>query len=114
MPSSSSLDVTLAALADPVRRGILARLASGEATVNELALPFSISQPAISRHLKVLERAGLIESRVDGVRRPRRLVAGALSELDEYLAMLRAGMEANYSRLDALLETLEREKSEKH
>ncbi len=98
-----SLDATLAALSDPTRRAILARLAEGEATVNELREPFSISQPAISRHIKVLAEAGLIVQRVEGTKRPCRLAPGALSELDEYLALLRRALEANYRRLDRLL-----------
>ncbi len=107
MHPSAALDATCAALADPIRRSILARLAQSEATVNELAQPFAVSQPAISRHLRVLEQAGLIESRVDGTRRPRRLARGALSELDNYLSTLRQAMEANYARLDHLLEELD-------
>lgn len=103
MDPPPSLDATLAALSDPTRRAILARLAEGEATVNELAEPFSISQPAISRHIKVLVGAGLIVQRVEGTKRPCRLAPGALSELDEYLAMLREALEQNYRRLDALL-----------
>jgi DNA-binding transcriptional ArsR family regulator len=99
-----SLDGTLAALADPTRRAILARLAEGEATVNELRAPFAISQPAISRHIKVLLDAGLIVQRVEGTKRPCRLASGALSELDEYLQMLRRALECNYDRLDRLLE----------
>src|SRR5262245_58028114 len=103
MQAQGSLDATLAALSDPTRRAILARLAEGEATVNELAEPHPISQPAISRHIKVLADAGLIVQRVEGTRRPCRLVAQGLSELDEYLAMLRKGLERNYQRLDRLL-----------
>jgi DNA-binding transcriptional ArsR family regulator len=103
MQAQGSLDATLAALSDPTRRAILARLAAGEATVNELAEPFPISQPAISRHIKVLADAGLIVQRVEGTRRPCRLAPQALSELDEYLAMLRKGLERNYQRLDRLL-----------
>jgi DNA-binding transcriptional ArsR family regulator len=99
----SALDATLAALSDPTRRAILARLAEGEATINELAQPFAISQPAISRHIKVLTEAGLIVQRVEGTKRPCRLAAGALSELDEYLEMLRKALEQNYQRLDRLL-----------
>lgn len=99
----SGLDTTLAALADPTRRAILARLAKGEATVTQLCAPFAISQPAISRHLRVLEDAGLIVRRVDGQRRPCRLAPDALGELDAYLAMLRRGMERSYERLDQLL-----------
>ncbi len=103
MHESPRLDATLAALGDPTRRAILARLARGEATINELAAPFPISQPAISRHIRVLEHAGLIQRRIDGARRPCRLTPGALDELDHYLAMLRKGMERSYERLDHLL-----------
>jgi DNA-binding transcriptional ArsR family regulator len=103
MQGHASLDATLAALSDPTRRAILARLAEGEATVNELAEPFPISQPAISRHIKVLADAGLISQRVDGTRRPCRLAPQGLSELDEYLAVLRKALEQNYQRLDRLL-----------
>jgi len=99
----AALDRTLAALADPTRRGILARLALGEATVSELAEPFAISQPAISRHIRVLSEAGLIAQRVSGTKRPCRLAPGALSELDEYLEMLRGALTHNYRRLDQLL-----------
>lgn len=98
-----ALSATFAALSDPTRRAILARLAQGEATVNELAEPFPISQPAISRHIKVLAEAGLIVQRVDGTRRPCRLAPGGLSELDAYLDMLRNALEHNYQRLDRLL-----------
>jgi DNA-binding transcriptional ArsR family regulator len=107
MSASHVLDSTLTALADPTRRAILARLADGEATVNELAAPFPISQPAISRHIKVLAEAGLIVRRVQGSKRPCRLAPGGLSELDAYLEMLRAGLERNYRRLDRLLATHE-------
>ena len=99
-----SLDATLMALADPTRRAIVARLSKGEATVNELAAPFSISQPAISRHIKVLLQAGLIVQRVEGTKRPCRLAPDGLTALDEYLEMLRKGMERNYDRLDRILE----------
>jgi DNA-binding transcriptional ArsR family regulator len=98
----SALDATLAALSDPTRRAILARLAEGEATMSELAQPFAISQPAISRHIKVLTEAGLIVQRVEGTKRPCRLAPGALSELDAYLEMLRKALEQNYRRLDRL------------
>ncbi len=94
MQAQRSLDATLAALSDPTRRAMLARLADGEATVNELAEPFTISQPAISRHIKVLVEAGLIVQRVEGAKRPCRLAPGALSELDEYLEMLRKALES--------------------
>ncbi len=97
------IDTTFAALADPTRRAILARLALGEATVNELAAPFAMSQPAISRHLKVLEGAGLLVRRVEGTKRPCRLAIEGLTDVEEYLAMLRKTLEANYRRLDALL-----------
>ena len=110
MPTQTSLDATLAALSDPTRRAILARLAEGEATVSELAAPFAISQPAISRHIKVLAEAGLIVQRVDGTRRPCRLAPGALSELDEYLEMLRRALDQNYRRLDRLLAEQKRRK----
>jgi DNA-binding transcriptional ArsR family regulator len=100
---AESLDRTFAALADPTRRSILARLATGEATVNELAEPFAISQPAISRHIRVLSEAGLIVQRVDGARRPCRLAPEALSELDQYLQLLRKALTRNYERLDQLL-----------
>ena len=100
---ADSLDRTFAALADPTRRSILARLATGEATVNELAEPFAISQPAISRHIRVLSEAGLIVQRVDGTKRPCRLAPRALSKLDQYLEMLREALTRNYQRLDRLL-----------
>jgi DNA-binding transcriptional ArsR family regulator len=98
-----SLDATLSALSDSTRRAILARLALGEATVNELAEPFAVSQPAISHHVRVLADAGLIVQRVDGTKRPCRLAPGALSELDAYLDGLRAALGRNYDRLDRLL-----------
>ena len=97
------LDASFAALADPTRRAILARLALGEATVNELAKPFEMTQPAISQHLKVLEAAGLIVSRVDGARRPRRLAKAGIEALDQWLALLRKALEKNYDRLDGVL-----------
>jgi DNA-binding transcriptional ArsR family regulator len=103
MQARRSLDATLAALSDPTRRAILARLAEGEATVNELAEPFTISQPAISRHIKVLAEAGLIVQRVEGTKRPCRLAPGGLSALDEYLEMLRTALDQNYRRLDRFL-----------
>ena len=103
MQTQSQLDATLAALADPTRRAILARLAEGEATVNELAEPLPISQPAVSRHIKVLVKAGLVAQRVDGTKRPCRLARGALDELDAYLRMLREALEQSYDRLDRLL-----------
>ena len=103
----AQLDATFAALADPTRRAILGRLASGEATVNELAEPFSMSQPAISKHLKVLERAGLISRGRDAQRRPRRLEAQPLAEASAWLERYREYWEGNFRRLDALLRDLQ-------
>jgi DNA-binding transcriptional ArsR family regulator len=100
------LDMTFAALADPTRRAILARLAKGDASVMELAGPFAMSQPAISKHLKVLERAGLISQGRDAQRRPRRLEAKPLAEATEWLERYRRIWERNFQRLDALLEEL--------
>jgi DNA-binding transcriptional ArsR family regulator len=100
------LDATFAALADPTRRAILARLASGEATVMELARPFDMSQPAISKHLKVLERAGLISAGHDAQRRPRRIEAKRLGEASGWLEAYRQLWEGNYQRLDALLDEM--------
>ena len=106
-----ALDATFAALADPTRRAILARLALGEASVTELAEPFEMSQPAISKHLKVLERAGLISRGRDAQRRPCRLEARPLAEANEWLEGYRQFWEATYQRLDALLDELkEKEK----
>lgn len=113
MQDSARLDAAFAALADSTRRAILARLIEGEATVSELAAPFAISQPAVSRHLKVLEDAGLILRRTDGTRRPCRLAPDALTELDKYLSMLREALEANYSRLDQLLASAQFRKKKK-
>jgi DNA-binding transcriptional ArsR family regulator len=104
--SPSRLDATFAALADPTRRSILARLALGEASVNELAKPFAMSQPAISKHLKVLERAGLISRGRDKQRRPRRLEAQPLAEANGWLENYRRIWEQNFQRLDALLAEL--------
>lgn len=100
------LDRTFAALASPTRRAILARLASGEVSVNELAEPFAISQPAISRHLKVLESAGLISSGSDAQRRPRKLEAKPLAEATEWLVAFREFWETSFVRLDGLLEEM--------
>lgn len=105
--SSARLDLTFAALADPTRRAILARLATGEASVQELAEPFDMSQPAISKHLKVLERAGLISVDVDAQRRPRRLEPGRLEEAVDWIERYREIFEQNYQRLDSLLEELQ-------
>lgn len=102
-----NLDNSFAALADPTRRAIVARLAAGEATVMELGRPFAMSQPAISRHLKVLEGAGLIMRRVEGTKRPCRLAPDALAGIEEWLAMLRKTLSANYDRLDAVLAAMD-------
>jgi DNA-binding transcriptional ArsR family regulator len=107
MPGSLHLDATFAALADPTRRAILARLAKGEATGMQLAQPFALTQPAISQHLKVLEQAGLIERRVEGAKRPRRLAKDGLETIDQWLAMLRTALERNYDRLDEVLAGME-------
>lgn len=106
MINSQQLDATFAALADPTRRAILARLASGEASVNDLAKPFAMSQPAISRHLKVLERAGLISRGRDAQRRPRRIEAKPLAEASGWLENYRKFWEGSFQRLDALLDEL--------
>ena len=108
---SERLDATFLALADPTRRAILARLARGEASVTELAEPFAISQPAISKHLKILERAGLITVGQDAQRRPRRLEGQPLAEANAWLERYRAVWEANFERLDGLLEELQRRPS---
>ncbi|MFN3462757.1 MAG: ArsR/SmtB family transcription factor [Terricaulis sp.] len=107
MQVSERLDLTFAALADPTRRAILTRLATGEASVQELARPFDMSQPAISKHLKVLERAGLISVDVDAQRRPRRLETKRLEEAADWIERYREIFEQNYQRLDALLEELQ-------
>jgi DNA-binding transcriptional ArsR family regulator len=108
------LDATFLALADPTRRAILARLASGEASVAELAAPFAISQPAISKHLKVLERAGLITVGQEAQRRPRRLDAAPLGEASAWLERYRDAWETNFRRLDDLLESLQRHRPAPH
>jgi DNA-binding transcriptional ArsR family regulator len=109
--NSSNLDATFAALADPTRRAILARLASGEASVTELAAPFEMSQPAISKHLKVLERAGLISRGLDAQRRPRKLEAAPLAEATEWLENYRQFWETAYQQLDSLLDELKAKKT---
>lgn len=103
MQATLNLDIAFSALADPTRRAILARLAKSEATVMELAKPFKMTQPAISQHLKVLEQAGLVLARMDGARRPRRLAKSGMDAMDQWLAMLRKGLEKSYDRLDAVL-----------
>jgi DNA-binding transcriptional ArsR family regulator len=111
--TSDSLDATFAALADPTRRAILARLASGEASVTELAEPFSMSQPAISKHLKVLERAGLISRGRDAQRRPRRLEARPLEEANAWLERYRRSWEVPFERLDVLLDELKTDETKR-
>ncbi len=106
MTSSQRLNATFAALADPTRRAILARLASGDASVTELAKPFAMSQPAISKHLKVLERAGLISRGRDAQRRPRRIEGKPLAEATGWLERYRQIWEGNFQRLDTLLDEL--------
>jgi DNA-binding transcriptional ArsR family regulator len=101
-----NLDTAFSALADPTRRAILARLALGETTINELAEPFKMTQPAISRHIKVLEGAGLIVRRIEGTRRPCRLAPAGITEIDQWLGMLRDALAANYDRLDDVLATM--------
>jgi DNA-binding transcriptional ArsR family regulator len=113
MVTISSLDASFAALADPTRRAILARLARGEATVMELTKPFEMTQPAISQHLKVLEDAGLIVRRVEGTRRPRRLAESGIAAMDQWLAMLREALETNYDRLDQVLAATQKRKKGK-
>jgi DNA-binding transcriptional ArsR family regulator len=103
-----SLDATFLALADPTRRAILARLALGEASVTELGRPFAISQPAISKHLKILERAGLIRVGKDAQRRPRRLEGQPLAEASAWIERYREAWEASFARLDGLMEELQR------
>ena len=105
-PSSYTLDATFAALADPTRRAILARLADGEATVTELAAPFDMSQPAISKHLKVLEHAGLISRSRDAQRRPRKLEPRPLADATDWIERYRKIWEANYKRLDVILQEM--------
>ena len=108
MPTQSEqLDATFTALADPTRRAILARLVQGEASVNELAAPFAISQPAISKHLKILERAGLVSRSAAGTRRPVKIEAAPMKQAVDWLEKYRKFWEASYGRLDALLAELQ-------
>jgi DNA-binding transcriptional ArsR family regulator len=109
MAKPNLLDATFTALADPTRRAIIGRLATGEATVKELAKPFKMSQPAISKHLKVLERAGLISRRRDAQRRPCRIEGKPLAEVAGWLERYREIWESNFQRLDALLDELKTE-----
>src|SRR5206468_9528268 len=112
MQAAHRLDAIFAALADPTRRAILGRLASGAASVTELAQPFAMSQPAISKHLKVLERAGLISRSHAAQRRPARIEAKPLEEANLWIERYRELWEANYRRLDALLDDLQTAKKE--
>jgi DNA-binding transcriptional ArsR family regulator len=107
-PSPGSLDAVFAALADPTRRAILARLAAGDASVNEIAAPFAMSQPAVSKHLKVLEHAGLIERDAIGRRRPSRLKAAPMAAAVNWLEQFREFWSSSFDRLDGLLEELKR------
>jgi DNA-binding transcriptional ArsR family regulator len=109
---SRALDSAFSALSDPTRRAILARLALGEASVTELARPFAMTQPAVSRHLRVLEDAGLIVRRVEGSRRPCRLSGAGLKGIDGWLAMFRDALAANYDRLDQVLAEMNSRKGE--
>ena len=113
MKDVDALNATFAALADPTRRAILARLANGEATVTELAEPFDVSQPAISKHLKVLQRAGLITIGQDAQRRPRTLNAKPLAEAIDWIETYRRQWEEAFQRLDGVLETLKADKDRK-
>lgn len=108
--SSDQLDATFAALADPTRRAILGRLAKGNASVSELAKPFKMSQPAISKHLKVLEKAGLVSRGLDAQRRPRKLEAAPLAAASDWLEKYREYWEQAYSRLDNLLDEMKKSK----
>src|SRR5262245_4817035 len=114
MNATQRLDTTFAALADPTRRAILARLALGEASVTELAAPFEMSQPAISKHLKVLERAGLVSRRRDAQRRPVRLEARPMAAATEWLERYREFWQARFQRLDALLAEMKAPKRQAH
>lgn len=105
-PTAPDLDAIFAALADPTRRAIVARLADGEASVAELVEPFAMSQPAISKHLKVMERAGLISRGRDRQRRPCRLEAQPLIEANQWLERYREIWEQNFARLDLLLDEM--------
>ena len=113
MTASARLDATFAALADPTRRAILARLAAGDASVMELAKPFQMSQPAISKHIKVLERAGLVARGRDAHRRPCRIVARPLAEATMWLDGYREFWERSFARLDGLLEEMKLERKRK-
>lgn len=110
MAQPQNLDAIFAALADPTRRAILSRLAAGEASVNEIAAPFRMSQPAVSKHLKVLERAGLIERHVDRQRRPARLKAEPMAAAVSWLGQFKRFWSASFDQLEGLLEELKRQR----
>jgi DNA-binding transcriptional ArsR family regulator len=110
MQSEDALSLTFQALADPTRRGILARLAAGEADVSELMKPFGLSQPTISKHLKVLERAGLVARSRDAQRRPRALVTAPLEDVDRWLESYRRGWEARFAGLDDYLVVMKKKR----
>jgi DNA-binding transcriptional ArsR family regulator len=114
MQQPDPLSNTFAALADPTRRAILARLASGEASVKDLAAPFEMSQPAISKHLRVLERAGLIERGRQAQWRPRRLQAGPLRDIADWVGQYRRHWEESFERLDAYLTELQQSQEQNH
>src|SRR6202790_3252906 len=107
-PQAPTLNAAFLALADPTRRAILARLARGEATVMQLAEPFKMTQPAISRHLKVLEGAGLLTRRVEGTKRPCRLDKKGIKAVEQWLGVLHKALSRNYDRLDDVLADLQR------
>lgn len=113
MTTAAQLDRVFAALADPTRRAILARLSSGEATVGELVAPFALSQPAISKHLKVLERAGLVSRGRSATFRPVRLEAAPLAQVDHWIGQYRQFWDASFDRLAAHLETMKKEKEDR-
>jgi DNA-binding transcriptional ArsR family regulator len=113
MTPAARLDATFSALADPTRRAILARLALGEASVNELAEPFEMSQPAISKHLKVLEKAGLVSRARDAQRRMCRIEAQPMAEANDWLEKYREFWEASYQRLDALLDVMKTQRGKR-
>ncbi len=114
LPEPSLLDAAFLALSDPTRRAILARLTKGEATVMQLAQPFEMTQPAISRHLKVLEGAGLITRRAEGTTRPCRLSKAGVDTVDQWLVLLRDALSTNYDRLDRLLVTMKPRKMKRN
>ena len=107
-----TLDAVFTALADPTRRAILTRLAAGEASVNELAAPFAMSQPAVSKHLKMLERAGLIERAIDKQRRPARLTAEPMAAAVRWLEEFRRFWSGSFDQLDELLRDLKQSEGE--